>query len=137
LLGSLNSVTYWIPFGRVDRACGGIEVIPGSHRRGIEPVRYLGVGEPPPHQTMGPRDLELLHEPDRPGIVIEAERGDLVVFSQFIMHRSVSNQGKHVRWTAQIRHADLAEPEFVAAGYPWGDVTNFYHVQYLPQVRPT
>jgi Phytanoyl-CoA dioxygenase (PhyH) len=133
LLGSLNSLTYWVPLGRVDRTFGSVEVIPGSHRRGLEPLHYTGVGKPPKNKVMGPTDLRLIREPRQPGDVIEADRGDLVVFSQFIMHRSVANQADRVRWTAQVRHTDLAESEFVAAGYPLGDATNVYHTRYLPQ----
>jgi hypothetical protein len=134
LLGSLNSVTYWIPFDRVNRASGTVEVVGGSHRHGVAPVRYTPGGEPPVFKSMSPKDLVLLHEPEQPGVAIEAERGDLVVLSQLVMHRSVPNSGNRVRWTAQIRHADLAEPEFVAAGYPWGDATNLFHARYLPEM---
>src|SRR5262245_50245308 len=129
-LGSLNSLTYWIPFGRVDRTVGSVEVIAGSHRHGLCPVRFTHEGDPPANKIMSPKDLRLVREPDQPGTVIEAERGDLVVFSTFILHRSVPNSGDQVRWTAQVRHSDLAEPEFAAAGYMWGDMTNVFHAPY-------
>ena len=130
-LGSLNSVTYWIPFQRVDRAHGSAEVIPGSHRNGVYPVRYTRAEPPTRTKIMSPKDLQLVREPEQSGEVIEAERGDLVVFSTLILHRSIANHADKVRWTAQIRHADLAEPEFIAAGYPWGDMTNVFHAPYL------
>jgi ectoine hydroxylase-related dioxygenase (phytanoyl-CoA dioxygenase family) len=128
----LNALTYWIPFNRVDRMLGSVEMITGSHRTGLAPVRYTGEGRPPANKGLNGRDLILVEEPKKPGAVIEAKRGDLVAFSQFLMHRSIANLGDKVRWTVQIRHADLAEPNFMAAGYPWGDVTNLYHARYLP-----
>ncbi|MCW5680704.1 MAG: phytanoyl-CoA dioxygenase family protein [Xanthobacteraceae bacterium] len=135
LLGSLNSLTYWIPFGPVGAMHGSVEVVSGSHKEGMLPVRYTRDGTPPSNKSMSPTDLVLVNEPTENGEVVEADRGDLVVFSQFILHRSVPNRSDKVRWTAQVRHADLAEPEFVAAGYPWGDVTNIYHTNYLAEAR--
>jgi hypothetical protein len=132
-LGSLNAVTYWIPFSRVDRTVGSVEVLPASHRNGVHPVRYTKDGPPSPSTLMSPKDLRLIREPDQSGEIIEADAGDLVVFSTFILHRSVANGGSQVRWTAQLRHADLAETGFMAAGYPWGDMTNVFHAPYLLQ----
>jgi hypothetical protein len=132
-LGSLNSLTYWVPFNPVGRDTGSVELIPGSHARGVFPVRYAPGGTPTMHRIMSPKDLYLLHEPLDSGSIIEAERGDLVVFSTFLLHRSVANRGDRVRWTAQIRHSDMAEAEFVESGYLWGDVTNYFHAPYLLQ----
>lgn len=131
LLGSLNSVTYWIPFGPVDEKHGSVEVIDGSHERGLLPVRYTRGGMPPANKAMSPSDLVLVTEPKESGRIIEADRGDLIIFSQFLLHRSVPNRSEKVRWTAQVRHSDLGEREFIAAGYPWGDATNLFHHNYL------
>jgi hypothetical protein len=130
-LGSLNSITYWVPFTPVNRTAGSVAVIPGSHARGVFPVRYTLDGRPPANKVMSPKDLRLLNVPEEEGEVVEADAGDLVVFSTFILHRSVPNRANSIRWTAQMRHADLAEPEFVGSGYLWGDATNVFHAPYL------
>lgn len=131
LLGSLNSMTYWLPLGKVNARRGTVALIPGSHRQGVAPVRYTQNDEPGPTKTMTPKDLALIDEPTVPGTLIEAEFGDLVVFSQFMVHRSTPNNSDQVRWTVQIRHSDLAEPQFAAAGFPFGDSTNMFHHKYL------
>lgn len=131
LLGSLNSVTYWLPLGKVDAHHGGIALIPGSHRQGISPVRYTPGGEPSPTKVMSPKDLALVNEPTTGGDAIEVHLGDLVVFSQLILHKSTPNYSDKVRWTVQIRHSDFADPQFVAAGFPFGDHTNLFHNGYL------
>ena len=135
LLGSLNSLTFWVPMGRADQEHGSIEVIPGSHVSGLAPVRYAGKGSPAPDKSMSPKDLVLIEEPAERGTIIEAESGDLVVFSQFLMHRSVPNRSDLVRWTAQIRYSDLAEPVFASAGYPFGDRTNLFNNPYLTRAE--
>jgi ectoine hydroxylase-related dioxygenase (phytanoyl-CoA dioxygenase family) len=133
LLGSLNSVTYWLPLGRANVDHGSIEVIPKSHRSGLAPVRYTGEGTPPKAQSLSPKDLYLMEDPKEAGPVVDVDFGDMVVFSQFLLHRSTANLAKKVRWTIQVRHSDLAEDAFISAGYPLGDRTNLYHTQYLSE----
>ena len=46
------------------------------------------------------------------------------------VHRSTPNLSDQIRWTAQLRFADLASPGFQEAGCPFGDTTNIYHAGY-------
>lgn len=125
LLGSLNSLTYWIPLTPVNRLNSTIEVIPGSHRSGIAPFRYLGPEAPQKNRVMSPQDIRLVEEPAGPGVFIEAEPGDVVVFSQLLLHRSTPNRSNMARWTVQVRHTDI-DPGFIAAGCPLGDRANIF-----------
>lgn len=140
LLGSENALTYWIPLVPVSRAtAGSIAVVPGSHRAGIRAYRtaFDGAGGPPAWRSLSPKDVHLLQDPDpADAIDIEAEPGDVVVFNQLLLHASLPNRGAAARWTVQVRHADLAEPNFIAAGYPMGDATNIVHHDYLPGWKP-
>ena len=131
LLGSANSVTYWVPLGTVDAHHGSVEVIDGSHRQGLVPFHYTGDGPVPPHKPMSPRDIRLDADPTARSTTIEAEAGDILVFSQFLLHRSTPNLSNDIRWVAQVRHSDFAEPEFQRAGFPFGDVTNIFQHEYL------
>jgi ectoine hydroxylase-related dioxygenase (phytanoyl-CoA dioxygenase family) len=131
LLGSLNSITYWLPLSKADSQYGSVAIIPGSHTSGIQPVIYTGEDKPAASQPLSPSHLRLVTEPQERGEVIDANIGDIVLFSQFILHASVPNRSPQVRWTAQIRHSDLSEQAFIEAGYPFGDATNIYHVDYL------
>jgi hypothetical protein len=136
LLGSANAVTYWIPLVPVSpQTVGSIMVIPGSHHGGIRPytTAFDKDGGPAPSRSLSPKDAYLRDEPDpTDAIPIEAEVGDVVVFNQMLLHASLPNRGKGARWTLQVRHADLAEPDFRAAGFPMGDSTNIAHHDYLP-----
>lgn len=125
LLGSLNSLTYWIPLTPVNRLNSTIEVIPGSHHSGIAPFRYLGSEALQKNKVMSPKDIRLVEEPAGPGVFIEAEPGDVVVFSQLLLHRSTPNRSDLSRWTVQVRHTDI-DPGFIAAGCPLGDRANIF-----------
>ena len=131
LLGSKNSVTYWVPLTPVNEYRGSIELINGSHRQGIAPFHYTGEGFPPLNKSMGPQDICLDAEPTDDAKLIEAGPGDIVVFSQFLLHRSTPNHSKQVRWVSQVRHSDLGEADFQEAGFPFGSCTNIFHHDYL------
>lgn len=131
LLGSKNSITYWIPLTQVDEFRGSIELINKSHTKGLFSYFYTGEGVPPPHKSMSPSDIRLDEEPSDLAKLIEAEPGDIVVLSQLLLHRSTPNFSEQTRWAAQVRHSDLAEFEFQEAGFPFGDSTNIFHNDYL------
>jgi hypothetical protein len=131
LLGSANAVTVWVPFDRVDTDHGTIGLIPGSHTVGIHPFRKISDKPVHPQIAMVQRDLVLDPMPDGAGeILIEAEPGDVVVFSQRSLHRSHPNRSDRIRWTCQIRLADLAEREFIDDNFPMGDRTNIYFTRH-------
>jgi ectoine hydroxylase-related dioxygenase (phytanoyl-CoA dioxygenase family) len=131
LLGSKNSITYWVPLTPVNEHRGSIELIEGSHRQGLVPFHYTGEGAPPLHKSMSPRDICLDVEPTDDAKMIKAEPGDIVVFSQFLLHRSTPNYSNQIRWASQVRHSDLGEADFQEAGFPFGDCANIFHHDYL------
>ena len=129
LLGSKNSLTYWIPLTTVNQLMGSIEVIPRSHLQGLYPFKYVG-SESQDNKVMSPKDIRLIEEPKIAGEIIEAEFGDLVVFSQYLLHRSMPNFGANNRWTIQIRHSDFHDYEYKNAMYPMGDNSNIFKENY-------
>ena len=131
LLGSMNALTFWIPLSKVNKERGSIEVIPGSHTKGIFPIRYTGKKSLEPNTVMSPKDIYLEKEPTAPPILLEAEPGDLVVFSQLLLHRSTPNHSGYIRWAIQLRFADLMNKHFYENNYPFGDLTNIFHTTYI------
>lgn len=132
LLGSHNAVTFWIPLGRVGPGLGSIEIVPGSHRAGLQPFIATRLDVADKNAALSPADLALEREPGG-GIEVEAEAGDIVVFSQLLLHRSTPNRSRCIRWTVQARFADLDEAGFRAAGFPMGDATTIFRSPYLAQ----
>lgn len=135
LLGSLNSVTAWCPLGPSDRQHGSIEVVPGSHRA-LAPFRFTSEEARNKTAQLSPSDIRLVAEPETATLIEDVDCGDVVLFSQFLLHRSTPNRSAACRWTAQLRYADLLEPEFRSAGFPFGDMTTIARVSYLDPVAP-
>jgi len=136
LLGSRNSVTLWLPLGVADRLHGTIEVVPGSHRD-VAPFRIARPEAAGKTAQLSPNDVRLARDPDTPGEVLEVERGDVVVFSQLLLHRSLPNRSTRPRWTVQLRYSDLADAHFRQSGYPFGDATTILRTDYLGAWRTT
>lgn len=130
LLGSVNAITVWVPLQDVDLYHGTIQVIPGSHRRGLAPFKRISDKVIAPYVPMLQRDLSLAEEVTEEPVTIEAKRGDLVVFKQMLLHRSTANRSDQIRWTAQLRITDLADPDHRRQRFPTGDKTNIFYVDY-------
>ncbi len=135
LLGSLNSVTLWLPLGPADREHGSVAFVPGSHNV-LRPFEFSSLEAREKAAQHSPRDIRLCEEPEDDGEIVIADVGDLVIFSQFLVHRSTPNRSARCRWTVQLRYSDLCEPEFRAAGFPFGDMTTVARTNYLMRSQP-
>lgn len=123
LLGSVNSVTFWIPFQDVSDDLGGVEMVSGSHRAGLYAFHAANEQAKTKGANLSPKDIALDLPPDEPGQIANMAPGEMLVFSQFLLHRSHGHQGHHTRWTAQIRYSDASDPDFTSFGAPLGDNT--------------
>lgn len=105
--GSLDSVVVWVPLVRIDRALGALEIIPGSHRDGLlDAAMEDGYGH-----ISTPVDAEAF-------VPIEVEKGDALVFSSFLVHRSGTNVTDSIRWSCHFRYNNLSEQTFIDRGLP-------------------
>ena len=135
LLGSLNSITYWIPLTKVNKHYGSIEVIEGSHKNGLYDYKYIGREKLIKNKKMSPKDINLKKKPNLKSVIISANPGDIIVFSQFLLHRSTKNKSQKIRWVVQVRHTDISEDSFRNAGFPFGDVTNIFFNNYINKIK--
>lgn len=104
--GSLDSVVVWVALVDVDNDLGALQVVPGSHTEGLLTERFAdGFG-----QTDRFSDDDF--------IPVEMAKGDALFFSSFLVHRSGVNTTEAIRWSAQFRYNNLADPSFVQRGYP-------------------
>ncbi len=101
--GSLNGITIWVPLQDSPLPLGPLEVVPGSHQRGLWPtngatdVKKSDLIPPVPEEAFQP---------------IPINRGQCIVFSKFLLHRSGRNRTSSVRYSLQFRYNDLASPEY-------------------------
>jgi ectoine hydroxylase-related dioxygenase (phytanoyl-CoA dioxygenase family) len=95
---SLNSVTFWLPLHDVTISDGALQVIPASHRAGLYPFDVL----------TNPRRFSIpTHTLTGNNINVEMKKGQLLVFSQLLVHRSGINSSSDVRVSVQGRFADM------------------------------
>ena len=111
-LGSLNSITMWIPLQDTKNIMGPIEYIPGSHRL----IRNAKNG--------------ILTDKFKNNIFksMNVSLGECLIFSQLLVHKSVENKSKKARVSMQIRFNDLASSE-------WKD-RNYYSVEKKIREKP-
>lgn len=104
-------VNVWAPLFRPKRrGAGSMWLVPGSHRHEPWPfVEWRGWGE----GTLGRGDHYLQYDvPESeirglPGICVEAEPGDAVIFHRNLLHRSEVNEGDEPSYVWVDRHFDL------------------------------
>jgi phytanoyl-CoA hydroxylase len=106
--GSLDGVTLWLPIYDVGLNDYPLEVIPGSHRRGLLP----STDDPFGHRVA---DGEV---PDEPLLPLTLRRGDIVVFSAFLVHCTGAAGGSRVRIALSYRFNNAADPSYVERNYP-------------------
>lgn len=106
--GSLDGVVAWLPLVSAGADNAPLEVIPGSHRNGLLPSEPHAFGTSVQAAAIEGEAFQ----------AIEAEPGDLVIFSMFLVHRTSSVQGDGVRWAVSFRYNNLDEPSFAARDYP-------------------
>jgi ectoine hydroxylase-related dioxygenase (phytanoyl-CoA dioxygenase family) len=92
------AISVWIPLVPVDEDTGCIQVIPGSHKKGLRPdVRV------PRNNLIGLADGEV--EGMEP-VSCSMEPGDVLLFTETLFHRSTDNRSDHTRWSLDIRYFD-------------------------------
>ena len=105
--GGLDTLIMWVPLMDVGPKQFPVEVIPGSHLRG------LWAGEITTHS------LEIREGwVDSDFVPVPAARGDALVFSSFTVHRTTLQGCSGLRIASSTRYESAAEPTFVARNYP-------------------
>ena len=100
--GSLDSTTIWIPITNTEDNFP-LEIIEGSHTKGLLDGKVNG------------SVLEV--ECDGEFIPVDAEFGDVVMISSFLVHRT-GQGGNGLRIAASMRFENANEPTFIERGYP-------------------
>lgn len=106
--GSLDALVAWVPFVSVAPGHDTLEVVPGSHKKGLLPTVSHAFGNAVAPGTYGDADF----------VPLSAAPGDVVVFSMFLVHRTGAGGGRGVRWAASFRYNNLDEPSFIDRDFP-------------------
>lgn len=97
-LCSPNCVTVWFGIGPITQDMGLLEVVPGSHRAGL--IRFKR------HDNNNPfRPIE--DWPEEAFRPVDVAEDGVLIFSQFLLHRSGFNRSWQTRLSVQLRYNDL------------------------------
>lgn len=106
--GSLDALVVWLPFINVESGQNALEVVPGSHRKGLMPTV--------PHAFGTEVQPGLFADSDFVPLVVAP--GDVVALSMFLVHRTGKADGPNVRWAASFRYNNLDERTFIERDFP-------------------
>jgi hypothetical protein len=104
-----NSITTWFTYGRLDEDMGLLEVVPGSHKRGLIAFKQTD-GGPNPFETVA-------DEPEANYVRAPLPDDSLIVFHQMLLHRSGHNRSRNVRTSIQVRYNDVATADVVESTF--------------------
>jgi ectoine hydroxylase-related dioxygenase (phytanoyl-CoA dioxygenase family) len=109
LQSGLDTVTLWVPFVSVDELNYTLDILPGSHLRGLLPGKM--------EQNAFEVDPASYREEDF--VSVKADPGDVLFMSCFLVHRSSLKGGRRVRIACSMRYENASEATFVAHSYPF------------------
>ena len=94
-------LTVWIPMVDVDEKNGCLQIIPGSHKRGLRPAQRDGNDRQVPIE-----DVETWADVKN----IKMKVGDVCVFGNLTFHRSLANISDEIRWSIDLRYSPTGSP---------------------------
>lgn len=106
--GSLDSVVIWFPLVDVGKDLGALEIVPGSHLKGLMTQKIdHGFGMVNVDDAMQKKMIQ-----------VSVNQGDALLFSSFLVHQSGENVTKKPRWSCHFRYNNLNEKTFIDRQYP-------------------
>ena len=111
--GSLDQFVLWTPLMDVDKDFYPIEIVPESHKMGVLPGDRKSANARGALITIEPGILD-----EKDFIPLAAERGDVVIFSGLLVHRTGRGNRSGLRIACGARFDNLQDPTFVDRGYP-------------------
>lgn len=107
--GSLNSMVVWVALCDIDISLGALEVIPKSHKQGLQTLEMVDSFGLVPGEVLNGQKF----------VPIEIKKGDVLFFSSFLIHQSGNNSTENgIRWSCHFRYNDMDEKQFIERGYP-------------------
>ena len=123
-LGSENSVTVWIPLQDTTIEMGALEVLDGPYLNG--PIqKKLFPFEPSGILTKSAVE-DLICDERNSLKIVEIKAGMILVFSQFLCHRSGKNISNQPRMSLQVRFSDLEDPFFNKVNFNFSKENNIF-----------
>jgi ectoine hydroxylase-related dioxygenase (phytanoyl-CoA dioxygenase family) len=106
--GSLDGFVVWVPLVKVDHDNYPMELIPGSHQKGIYPSF---------ENKQSIREVEPEYYSEADFIPVLCDIGDVVFMSNFTIHRSSIKGLGNLRLACSTRYDNTDEPSFINKVY--------------------
>lgn len=129
----LEIVTAWIPLTFTNSHNGGIEIIPRSTNLGwLEHIR----GDRGPQIKEEILEKILKENYDLKPVRVKTRPGDVILFDQYTIHRSLVNTSRQIRWSIDMRY--IAKGSMSGRPGMWSNnptVGNFKHGDVIPLIK--
>ncbi|MEY2792179.1 MAG: hypothetical protein RJA76_171 [Bacteroidota bacterium] len=107
MLSSDDSVVVWLPLMDLDIAHGPVIFYPETHKMGpLTNTIENGFAEVDFDRAAHKR------------VQVPLKRGDVVIFSTFLVHESGQITNNEIRWSCHFRYTNMEDPTFVNKGFP-------------------
>ena len=114
--GSKDSIVVWIPLMDVKKENGALRIVPFSHQEGsIMSGQIDGFGTV---SKYGEEDY----------IDVEMNKGDILIFSSFLVHQSGVMTSNKIRWSCSFRYNNIKEKDFIKRNYEFSYI-------YKPKIK--
>jgi ectoine hydroxylase-related dioxygenase (phytanoyl-CoA dioxygenase family) len=121
--GSLDGVVVWLPLVDVDKDNYPLEIVPGSHKRGLAPMVNHGTST---------WEVDKTWYDERDFVSADVAVGDVIFMSMFAIHRSSTNGSDgRCRISVSTRFDNADEPTFVERAYPTAYIRSVHREQYF------
>lgn len=126
---SEDAIIVWFVLRDVKEKGGCLLVAPSSHKEGILPVKLLDAGSTT--RSIEINDLDVLDKYN----VVEAplKKGEILIFSTLLLHKSQINKSNHTRWTIQLRFGNFEHEKSIKRKWPGRVAEGFPFEKYHPE----
>lgn len=114
--GSIDSIVVWIPLVDVDTKNGALCIVPESHKNGsIMSGVNNGFGTVSKYENSDYKSIEM-------------KKGDILLFSSFLVHKSGEMNTEKIRWSCNFRYNNINDKDFINRDYEFSYI-------YKPKIK--
>jgi hypothetical protein len=114
--GSNDCMIVWIPLVDVDKSMGALRVVPKSHTNGNLMSNVVG----------GFGAVSKYSKEDF--IDVPMNKGDILIFSSFLVHESGDMDTDKIRWSCNFRYNNINDEDFIKRNYEFSYI-------YKPKIK--
>ena len=133
---SVDGLVFWIPLQDTTIENGTLSLYEKSHDGGIRNIEVM-------HQdnasVSGAKmfELEPIDLSDYKKVTIDVKKGEVLVFSNLLLHHSNENKSNRVRLTVQNRFGNFLHPKAIEKGLPHGNFRSKWFYETHPEFSKT